>query len=279
MLRRGNSIRRGYRSAFTLIELLVVVAIIALLIAILLPSLSKAREQAKTVVCASNLHQLALAITYYSRDSKERLPYVIGSPDPGNNGLPTKAPFYQYHQIFDLWPYVQELKAYRCPNARDENSVKIYGPTDASHSYYTVFKSDERFRTALRNGWFPFIDPAAIPGTRVEELYTEYWFNDWGATANSGGRPIPQISGGIISKIPLPEYAVVMSDAVWESPTLRHNNGTQLAFLDGHVKHFSRTKYYDEPRPGSEKPEDYDGFGNRPFYAWGLTRDGFDALP
>ncbi len=58
---------RGKRG-FTLIELLVVVAIIALLIAILLPSLSKARKQARTSVCASRISQLAKSLFLYAED-------------------------------------------------------------------------------------------------------------------------------------------------------------------------------------------------------------------
>ncbi len=68
------------RLAFTLIELLVVVAIIALLIAILLPSLSRAREQAKRAYCASNLHQNALAISAYLTENRDILPYVDEPP-------------------------------------------------------------------------------------------------------------------------------------------------------------------------------------------------------
>jgi prepilin-type N-terminal cleavage/methylation domain-containing protein len=60
--------------AFTLIELLVVVAIIALLVSILLPSLSKAREQARRGVCLSNLHQCAVGFSAYGADHKHVLP-------------------------------------------------------------------------------------------------------------------------------------------------------------------------------------------------------------
>ncbi|HMN39419.1 MAG TPA: DUF1559 domain-containing protein [Phycisphaerales bacterium] len=58
------------RRAFTLIELLVVIAIIALLIAILLPSLGKARETGRTVVCTSNVRQIMIAFSSYAADYK-----------------------------------------------------------------------------------------------------------------------------------------------------------------------------------------------------------------
>lgn len=75
-------------AGFTLIELLVVVAIIALLIAILLPALSNAREQARTVVCLSRLNQTAVAFTNYGQDFSNYLPPPnspappAGEPDP-----------------------------------------------------------------------------------------------------------------------------------------------------------------------------------------------------
>ena len=72
---------RPYRclAGFTLIELLVVVSIIALLVAILLPSLSRAREQARSLVCCTNLSQLGLAAMLYAADNDDRFPPCINS--------------------------------------------------------------------------------------------------------------------------------------------------------------------------------------------------------
>lgn len=62
------------RSGFTLIEVLVVVAIIALLVGVLIPSLAKAREQAKRAVCSSNFHQVAVGMGTYAADFNGFLP-------------------------------------------------------------------------------------------------------------------------------------------------------------------------------------------------------------
>jgi prepilin-type N-terminal cleavage/methylation domain-containing protein len=78
-----------HRRGFTLVELLVVISIIALLISILLPSLKKARDQAKRTVCASRLKSISTALWNYWTENEGRVPYVVS---PMNDGEATVAP-------------------------------------------------------------------------------------------------------------------------------------------------------------------------------------------
>jgi len=99
--------RRG--GGFTLVELLVVIGIIALLISILLPSLNKARRQAATVQCSSNMRQIALGLLQYIDDNRGALPPEYISKD-GNS------PSYFYP---DGWFWAAELmhqKYIQAPN-------------------------------------------------------------------------------------------------------------------------------------------------------------------
>jgi prepilin-type N-terminal cleavage/methylation domain-containing protein len=78
-VRPGKSPGITRSSAFTLIELLVVITIIAILAALLLPALGKAKQASKRSACLSNLHQVALATTMYLADNSDKMPY---GPDP-----------------------------------------------------------------------------------------------------------------------------------------------------------------------------------------------------
>src|SRR3990172_2778552 len=76
----------GIKRAFTLVELLVVIGIIALLIAILMPALSRARKQALQASCGSNERQVGYATIEYSNDWKEQLPTRSGAPADTSGG-------------------------------------------------------------------------------------------------------------------------------------------------------------------------------------------------
>lgn len=112
-------------SAFTLIELLVVVAIIAVLISILLPGLSEAREQAKRVKCAANLHSIGQAM---EACRSENTGFVPTWDDGGSTNIgPNRIMYTWSDALFDTG-YLGDIRASFCPSdKRDEDPMVARG--------------------------------------------------------------------------------------------------------------------------------------------------------
>jgi prepilin-type N-terminal cleavage/methylation domain-containing protein/prepilin-type processing-associated H-X9-DG protein len=100
-------ITQTHRHAFTLLELLVVISVISVLVAVLLPSLSKARESAQSTVCLANARQIAQLAVFYAGDFKDYIPpsFTGDNTDPGtpNNVYTTTSRFFWFQPLCRLY--------------------------------------------------------------------------------------------------------------------------------------------------------------------------------
>ena len=105
--------KRNANRRFTLIELLVVIAIIAILAAMLLPALAKAREKARSTSCINQTKQLTLAMLMYVDASNEYWPTRLLGDSAGNE---VTGALGLVHWAGAIYPYVNDVGPYKCPS-------------------------------------------------------------------------------------------------------------------------------------------------------------------
>ena len=222
--------RKQRRTAFTLIELLVVIAIIAILAAILFPAFARARENARRSSCQSNLKQIGLGFLQYTQDYDERLP---NSQDGGAAVIAAPGISWNYFtggttvNNFDMsrssvQPYLKSSQIFVCPSdsvgqtSGDSYAGNqcLFGTPIAGTSPYTANVAAGKSLAAF--------DESAMFMLLGEE-----------APANAAA-PLDGNTRGSTDD----GYMTTTSNHF----SGRHFDGSNIAFLDGHVKFLKATR-------------------------------------
>jgi prepilin-type N-terminal cleavage/methylation domain-containing protein len=253
-----NSCQRRVKRAFTLIELLVVIAIIAILAAMLLPALARAKAQAQQTYCLNNKRELLLAWLMYIGDCRDWMP-VNGAITEENNyswvsgWMPngTDATNYLLLQNTNavLWPYDHSVQMYKCPS--DISTAYIYG------TYYPVVRS------ISMNGY--------MNGNAADFNYDTFIFTYH--KSSDMGRPGPSQLYVFTDEMPCTiddgyfEQQTYAADVIGAWPGLWHNLGDCFSFADGHEEYHKwvdpntvaltpLTSPYKTGIPGGSSPND-----------------------
>jgi len=269
--------------AFTLIELLVVVAIIALLVSILLPSLARAREQARKGVCLSNLHQCGVGFSQYAVDYKYVLPirggytYDLREPKdyflraPYNTPKTPREPV-NYGALYGKYCGKEGL-FYYCPSGtqytytNQSNGWVTYLAASPGDPYYPragVTWGGYSYAATVDAGCFPLEGARRVPVPNPNLLiYEPNWMYYEGSTNDKDLGPSQMNYRSWVqtqmlnpkNKPYIGKYHALMSDIlVQTTPNHAYPPGYNVLYLDYHAKFVSDPDGYVVSLPKSSGP-------------------------